>query len=363
MTITSDGAQVDSGPAPDRSRRRGPLGWMRRRARLLLLITAAFLTLVGGFGLWVHSQIDPSGAPGAPVIVQIPAGASTARIAQLLVDNGVISNSLLFRIYVRVNGDGPFRAGVYSLRRHESYGEAVRGLGGAAVMDRLTIPEGFTLSQIAARVGTLPGHTAAGFLAAASSGQVRSPYEPTGSNDLEGLLFPDTYFVPRGQLDAQILQTMIDRFDDEAGHLGLDSTSTAVGISPYQAVIVASMIEREAKMPDDRPLVAEVVYNRLAKGMRLQIDATVLYALGPGHGQITSNDLKVASPYNTYRVVGLPPGPIACPGEASLKAALAPAKGRYLYYVVVSADGKEAFSTDLAGQEANIALAHARGLP
>ena len=329
---------------------------------MLIIVAAAFLTAVAGVGLWVHSQIDPSGPPGPPVVVQIPDGASTSRIAHLLVDNGVVSNAFLFELYVRVNGDGPFHAGAYQLRRHESYGDAVRGLSGAAVMDRLTIPEGFTIQQIAERVGAIPGHSAAGFLATAQRGHVRSPYEPTGSTNLEGLLFPDTYFIPRGELDAQILQMMVDRFVEVAGQIRLDSAPSSVGISPYQAVIVASLIEREAKVDADRPLVAEVVYNRLAKGMKLQIDATVLYALGPGHTEITSADLTVNSPYNTYRVAGLPPGAIACPGRAALEAALAPAKGPYLYYVVVSSDGKEAFSSTLAGQEANIALARSRGL-
>jgi len=362
VTVTSESTGVAVPPPPGVGGA-GGREWLRRRGRWLLLASAVLLTVVAGLGLWVHSRIDPSGPPGAPVVVQIPDGTSTSGIAQLLADDGVISNAFLFQLYVRVNGDGPFRAGVYSLRRHESYGQAVRGLEGASVVDRLTIPEGFTLRQIAARVGALPGHTAAGFLAAASSGQVRSRYEPAGTTNLEGLLFPDTYVVPRGEADAQILRMMVDRFDQVAAQTGLDSAAGRAGVSPYQAVVVASMIEREAKVPTDRPLVAEVVYNRLAKGMRLQIDATVLYALGPGHTDLTSADLTVDSPYNTYKVTGLPPAPIASPGLASLQAALAPAKGGYLYYVVVGADGQEAFSATLAGQEANIALARSRGLP
>jgi len=363
VTTTWPETSLDSPPPPPGGPGGRLLGWMRRRARILVIAAAAFLTVVAAFGLWAHGQIDPSGPPGPTVVVQIPDGASTSRIAHLLVDNGVVSNALLFEVYIRVNGDGPFHAGAYELRRHESYGSVVRTLSGAALIDRLTIPEGFTLQQIADRVGAIPGHSATGFLAAARSGAVRSPYEAAGSDNLEGLLFPDTYFIPRGEGDAQILQMMVDRFDEVAGQTGLSSAPASVGVSPYQAVIVASLIEREAKVASDRPLVAEVVYNRLARGMRLQIDATVLYALGPGHTDLTTADLAVDSPYNTYRVTGLPPGPIACPGRAALEAALAPGKGPYLYYVVVSPDGKEAFSATLAGQQANIALARSRGLP
>ncbi|HEV2368504.1 MAG TPA: endolytic transglycosylase MltG, partial [Acidimicrobiales bacterium] len=203
----------------------------RRRARLLLLVSAVILTVAAAVGLWAHAQIDPSGSPGPVAVVSIPEGSSTSRIASTLAQNGVIKNSLLFRIYLRLDGDGPFRAGVYALHRHESYGAAVRELQGATLTDRLTIPEGFTLQQIADRVGAVPGHSAAGFLAAASSGQVHSPYGPTGSTNLEGLLFPDTYLVPRGESDAQILQMMVDRFDKVAAEVGLDQAPTTVGVS------------------------------------------------------------------------------------------------------------------------------------
>jgi UPF0755 protein len=323
---------------------------------------AVVLTLLALIGLWLEHQINPSTHPGRSVDVTVPRGASTAQIAGDLAKDHVISSSFWFRVYLKFHGSGAFQAGVYQVREHDSYAAVVKALHGREVSNHLVIPEGFTVSQIAQRVGALPGHRAAAFLALAEGGTVRSPFEPAGSNNLEGLLFPDTYTITPGETDSAILTQMIGRFDQVADRIGLSSAPASVGLSPYQTVIVASLIEREAKISSDRPLVAEVVYNRLGKGMRLQIDATVLYVLGPGHTTLSTADLSVRSPYNTYLVPGLPPGPIANPGTATLQAALHPATGNYLYYVVVQADGQEAFSATLSGQEANIALARRRGL-
>ena len=332
------------------------------RIRVLALGLAVLLSLVAVGGLWVESQINPSAHPGRVVDVTIPAGSSTDSIAGRLVADRVIASSFWFRVYLRLHGGSHIDAGVYALRENDSYPGVVKALHGPEVSRSLAIPEGFTVGQIAQRVGALSGHSAAHFLAVADGGSVRSPYEPAGSTDLEGLLFPDTYTVTPGESDAAILDQMIARFDQVASSIGLSRAPSSVGVSPYQAVIVASLIEREAKQVGDRPLVAEVIYNRLAKGMRLQIDASVLYALGPGHSSLSASDLAVSSPYNTYVVTGLPPGPIADPGRAALEAALHPSTGVYLYYVVVEPDGTEAFSPTLAGQEANIALARSRGL-
>lgn len=335
---------------------------MDRAGRVVLVALALLATLVAAVGLWVAHQISPPARPGPLVDVTVPLGASTSRIAATLAQDHVISDSFWFRVYLKLHGGGSFDAGVYALRAHDSYPHLVKALHGSELSRRLVVPEGFTLSQIASRVGALPGHTAAHFLAVAQSGQVRSPLEPAGSNNLEGLLFPDTYTVALGESDATLLDQMIGRFMDAAAQTGLSQAPSSVGLSPYQTVVVASLIEREAKLAGDRGLVAEVVYNRLAKGMKLQIDASVLFALGPGRTTLTSSDLTTASPYNTYRVTGLPPGPIANPGQAALSAALHPPTGTYLYYVVVAPDGQEAFSSTLAGQEANIALARRRGL-
>ncbi|HET6809514.1 MAG TPA: endolytic transglycosylase MltG [Acidimicrobiales bacterium] len=331
--------------------------------RVVAVVAAVVVVTVGGLALWVNHAVNPGGKRGPAVVVDVPSGASTTGIADRLAAAHVISHPLLFRLYVKVLGGGPFQAGEYSLPKNDSYGDVVASMHRGPLVRRLTIPEGFTLSQIADRVAALPGHSRAHFLQVARSGEVRSQYQPAGSTELEGVLFPDTYQVQPGETDAQILAQMVARFDAVAGQLGLGTSPQTAGVTPYQAVTVASMVEREAKVPADRGLVAQVVYNRLGRGMRLQVDATVLYALGPGHTDLSAADLDVASPYNTYRVTGLPPTPIASPGRAALEAALNPPKGPYLYYVVVEPDGKEAFSTTLAGQERNISLARSRGLP
>jgi UPF0755 protein len=325
----------------------------------LALVGVLLVAAVGG--IWAERQMHGSGS-GALVEVSIPSGSSSHRIADILSSEAVISDPFLFLVYLRVHGGGPFEAGTYRLHQHSSYSEVVRQLAAGPPATKLVVPEGFTLAQIAERVAGLPGHSAAHFLAVARSGEVHSRYQPAGSTNLEGLLFPATYPVTLGESDADILEAMVQRFDQVADQVDLGSAPSTVGVTPYQAVVVASMVEREAKLTEDRGLVAQVVYNRLRRGMKLQVDATVLYALGPGHQSLSKADLQVASPYNTYEVAGLPPTPIACPGRAALLAALNPPAGAYLYYVVVQADGKEAFSTTLAGQEQNIALAHSRGL-
>ena len=259
-------------------------------------------------------------------------------------------------------GAGTVQAGSYALHRHDSYGNVVGALGQGPSADRIVIPSGATLADVAARVGHLRGHSAAGFLAAAGSGRVRSAFSPPGSTSLEGLLQPATYSFKPDTDDIGILGEMVAAFDSQATAIGLTQQAARIRVTPYEALIVASIIEREAKLPDDEGRVAQVVYNRLAKGMPLQLDSTVVYALGGHLTTLTKPDFSVASPYNTYRVPGLPPTPIANPSQASLTAALNPTPGPWLYFVVVSPDGTEAFSTTLAEQNANIALAHQRGL-
>ena len=233
----------------------------------------------------------------------------------------------------------------------------VKPAGGGQV--QLLLRPGLTLTGIAATVAALPGHTQASFLAAANSGQIRSAYEPATTTSLEGLLFPDTYFVFPTESDASILRRLVNRFDQIGDQIGLSGTTA---VTPYQTVIVASLIEQEVKVPTDAPLVAAVIYNRLRLGMPLQIDATLCYVKGGCPPVPTNADKQRVSPYNTYKVTGLPPTPIASVTMASLQAAMQPANVPYLYYVISDASGKLAFSTTLAQQNHNIALAHAKGL-
>jgi len=224
---------------------------------------------------------------------------------------------------------------------------------------QLLLRPGLTVAGIAATVAALPGHTQASFVAAANSGLIRSAYEPAATTSLEGLLFPDTYFVLPNESDASILRRLVNRFDEIGDQIGLGATTA---VTPYQTVIVASLIEQEVKIPTDGPLVAAVIYNRLRLGMPLQIDATLCYVKGGCPPVPTNADKQRVSPYNTYKVTGLPPTPIASVTMASLQAAMQPANVPYLYYVISDASGKLAFSTTLAQQNHNIALAHAKGL-
>jgi UPF0755 protein len=226
----------------------------------------------------------------------------------------------------------------------------------------VTVLSGFTVSEVATRVGEVPGHDAARFLALATSGSVSSPYQLPGSASLEGLLGSGTYLVLPGESDRALLGQMTARFDSNAAQVGLSSGATSLGVTPYQAVTIASIVQKEGVYRKNLGKVARVVYNRLSRGTPLQMDSTVLYSENRDGGPVTSADLALNTPYNTYLHTGLTPTPICFPSVASLQAALAPTPGSWLYFVVVSKDGTEAFSDTFAGQQANEALARSRGL-
>lgn len=330
---------------------------MSRLLKLLLVVLALFAVVIVGGGLYVSHEFS-SGSPGANISVTVPEGASTSKIGALLDANHVIRSSQFFRIYVKLRGLGPFQAGEYTFRRNQSISSAASVLkkGPSSKFLRLTIPEGFTLKEIADRVGQLPGRSAATFLQVAQSGAVHSRFQPAGSTNLEGLLFPDTYFIDPKDTEETILRRMVETFDNNAG---------AAGVQTYDQIIIASLVESEGKVDADRPKIAQVIYNRLQKGMPLQIDATIIYARGGVHrenGQVLNKDLQVDSPYNTYKNKGLPPTPIASAGRASLSAALAPTPGPWLFYVKFQADGTHAFAVTGDEQNRNIADARRRGV-
>jgi len=339
----------------------------RRRRRRTLVVVAIVLALVVvpivAVGGWFAWQLDPPGEPGAAVTVEILPGWGTKQAGDALADHGVIDSSLAFRVWATVRGTD-FQAGTYELREDMGVRAAAVALQDgpsralAANQAKLLVPPGLTLSQIADRVGALPGHTRDAFLATAASGVVRSKYQPAGVTSLEGLTWPDTYFVGEGQTDEEILRMLVGEFDQHADAVGLGTPSTS-GLSPYEAVVAASLIQGEAG-GDDQPMVAGVIVNRLRRGMPLQIDATLCYAKG-GCPPLPSNaDKQSNSPYNTYRVTGLPPTPILTVTESALRAALAPSSHDYLFYVTGD-DGVTRFATTLAGHEQNIREHGVRG--
>lgn len=341
----------------------------RKAPKLLLalgLLAVLGLLAAGGAWLWFQRQIDPPGPPGEPVAVVVPQGSSPRRIAAILDDKGIIESAQVFSLYVRLNSPGTFRAGEYTFRTGSSFSDIIRALerGPRIRYQRVTVPEGLTLEQIAERVGTLPGRSADRFLELARSGEIRSKYQPEDVTSLEGLLFPETYqFVARDD-EAAILQRMVDHFDAVLDELDFEAKARARNVDPYEAIVAASLIERETRVDDERPKIARVIYNRLRAKMPLQIDATVIYALGESgtKTRVLFKDLEVDSPYNTYKVRGLPPTPIAASSRASLAAAVAPADGPWIYYVVTEPDGRHSFATTLREHNQNIAKAKANGL-
>jgi UPF0755 protein len=309
---------------------------------LLVALVIVVIAAVIGF-VHVNNEINPSGRPGKFVTVSLPRGASSLRIARLLAQAGVIHGPDVFEVYLKVQGSGPLLAGTYRLRTNESYAAVIALLQKAPVpvTYKLVVPEGFTIRQIAAAVGRLPiGISAAQFITAATSGQVRSPYEPAGTNSLEGLLFPATYPVPPGESADNLVEWMVSTFDDNASGLGLAAVAHRLGYSPYQVVKVASIVEREAKFDQDRGPIASAIYNRLAKGMPIGAESTLLYV--DPHGSV---DITAPSPYNTLVNKGLPPTPISNPGIPSLQAAIDPPQTSYLYWVEINPDGKMGFAT------------------
>lgn len=355
------GEGVTRGPAhrahSQGSRRREAPRRRRRHPVLLVLgiLVVVVVVVVGGGLLWAEHQINPGGKPGAPVTVTIPQGSTTAQIGSALASAGVIHQATLFRLYVKFHNDGPLYPGVYQLRRNSSYQSAINALeaGPSVVSETLVIPEGFTIRQIASAVGALPrvGLSSAGFLAAAEGGSVRSPYEPAGVNNLEGLLFPATYQVRQGETEVDLLETMVEAFDQRAASLGLSAAAAKLHETPYQLVTVASIVEREAKLLEDRGPVASTIYNRLRIGMPLGADSTQTYFLRLTDPDVvpTAAQLDQPSPYNTRLLKGLPPTPIANSGLPSLEAAASPPSTTYLYFVEINPDGKLGFASTEAG--------------
>ena len=297
--------------------------------------------------------------------ITIPTNTSTSAIGQILHDNKIIGNPTLFRFYAQYKGKGGFEAGRYEFPTNSSFDQALAILTkGAAVAEqnRVTVPEGFRIEQIADRIAAkIPGRTRQAVIDAATSGKIRSAYSLTGTNTLEGFLFPETYTFNLDDDESTIVTRMVDMFDQVADEVGLSESKAKVGLTPYETVILASLIEREAKIDGDRAKISRVILNRLKADTALQIDATLVYALG-GVDRILLEDLQKDGPYNTYTRKGLPPTPIASPGKASLIAAMNPEKGDWLYYVVTGTDGSHSFAKTFKEHKANIKLAKERGL-
>lgn len=349
-----------------RATRRASERRRRRRRRWLVVVLVALLVLVplaAASGWFVWQLYGPGGPGGETAEVVIEPGWGASEAADALVKAEVIESALAFRIWARVTG-ASFQAGTYAFPMGVNVTRALNVLEAGptnslqAAQQKLLLPPGLTMSRIADRVGQLPGHTRDAFLAVADSGVVRSKYQPAGTSSLEGLTWPDTYFVSEGMTDQQILQMIVSEFDEHADAVGLGAPNGA-GLTPYEALVSASLIQGEAAAADQAN-VSGVIVNRLRRGIPLQIDATLCYAKGGCPPVPTNADKAIDSPYNTYRVTGLPPTPILTVTEPAMRAALNPASHNYLYYVT-GKDGVTRFAETLAGHQANIDKYGVRG--
>jgi UPF0755 protein len=329
--------------------------------------------VVGAGAVWVKGQVDP-GSPGDEVALTIPAGSTTSEIASLLADKGIITNATVFEWWLKFNGGGTFQAGDYDgLRLNSSMSEVKKVLDAGPVPPKpvsFLVREGLWESETRQLIlDTFPGMDPVALDAALDG--THPPLQPAGSSNLEGFLYPATYEVPLSQLsDPQaLIDQMMAAFDQMSKTTGLaDATTTLKGeagkvtITPYEALIVASMIEAEAKVPADRPKIARVIYNRLARGMSLGFDTTVVYLLQDRKAPLTQSQLDSDSPYNTRKFPGLPPTPINSPGQAAIEAALHPADGDWLYFVLCEEDGSQCFSDNNNDFNRDVKDAQARGI-
>ena len=324
-----------------------------RRRRLLSMglgLATVMVLVLGAAGVWVQRQIDPPGSPGVVKEVEIPLGASAGKIGEVLADQGIIASKTVWSWYLRVKGGGPFEAGVYLLAENSAIGEVIKVLNaGPRPPDErsFTVPEGFTTAETLARLADPDkglGLDLTVMQQLLDSGEIRSTYQPEGQTSSEGILFPETYRVANGADERTVLQMMVDQLDSTLAQLDVNSAQERFNLSPYEILTVASLIEEEARVPEERPKMARVMYNRLKDGIALGIDATSRYEAelaGRDRGDI---DFSSDSPYNTRRQRGLPPTPIANPGRASLAAALDPADGPWIYYVLEDSDGHHFFT-------------------
>jgi UPF0755 protein len=354
--------------------------YLRGPVRMVVTMVVATVLLLGAAGWWTIHQLNPSGDPGAAVNFTINEGDTMSSVASRLDADGIISNATLFRWYASTRGDVTLVPGYYALKPGDNAGNIIEALSTppAQTFVSVTFPEGMTIAQMGERLSSkLTFMSQEDFVAAATDGSIVSDLLPKGVTSLEGLLFPDTYQVSGDGSEARVVSTMAGMMQRVARQVDLKSGAKIRGFSQYQILIIASLIEREAKVPEDRAKIAQVIYNRLAEKMKLEIDASVKYGLDPS---MSWTEMKATDhPYNTYIYPGLPPTPIANPGRASIQAALAPAgapsktdeacvglpageKCRYLYYVLADKTGRHVFATTYEQHLANIEKSRAAGV-
>ena len=321
------------------------------KGQRMILIIIVCLILIGSFTAVViqgmGKALDPN--DNQSINVTIEEGWGTGQIAELLREKGIIDNPKAFRMWSRLKGyDSDYKAGTYSLSPAMSFKELADILvGGKVSTITFTIPEGYTIYQVADTLSERGLIDRERFVDLLENGTFDYDFldgAQKNKNHLEGYLFPNTYTLPEGAKEEDFINVMLNQFELEVTDEHYEK-AREMGLSMNEVIIVASIIEREVNIDDERPLVASVIYNRLEKGMALQMCSTVQYVLGKQKAVLSNADTQIESSYNTYLNPGLPPGPICSPGLASIEAALNPADTDYLYFVLSEKlDGSANFS-------------------
>ncbi|HVB50237.1 MAG TPA: endolytic transglycosylase MltG [Acidimicrobiales bacterium] len=325
----------------------------------VVLGVLVLIVLVAG---WFFLQVDPVFAgKGKEVIVTVQEGESVSAIAGELHAKGVIASPFAFRVENLILGTPLVRSGSYEMRQGSSFASVRSILGSAPNVGVVTVTAGLTLHEVALDVAAQKGNAYADrFVHAATAANTPSSFSDGSS--LEGLIGVGTYVIKPSVTPGALAHEMVDRFAKEAVSVGLSATTTTGGLDAYQTIIAASIVEKEGYYPRNMPKVARVIFNRLARGGPLQMDATVLYALGKDGGTVTPAMLQTPSPYNTYLNTGLTPTPICAVSTTALRAVLHAPAGPWLYFTVINKRGDEAFSTTFTQQLKNEAIGASNGI-
>ena len=383
----------------DNADRTGSVERLRRQTRVfkwtvygLMCLTIVMVMVAGAVGWWYVQKLNPEGEPGPVQSFTVAEAETLETLADRLEDEGLISDANVFEQYVDRNGGLEITPGYYEIRPNDHMGNVLGRLRTppGQTYSQVTFPEGFTLAQMGRRLDTeIDRMSSDDFVAASQDPSITSVFKPEGVTSLEGLLFPDTYQVSNAESEGQVIDRMIGLMERVGSQEDIVSKSAALGRTPYEILIIASMIEKEAKVPEDRAKISRVIHNRLfvtannpEEPFPLQIDAAVLYGrnqLGIDPDTPFSEVRQTPSDWNTYLLPALPTTPIANPGRASINAALNPSPNPppgdpicrdlpqpdqcfYFYYVLADEDGTHVFAANFEQHQANVEAAAALGL-
>ena len=319
--------------------------------KLTVIVAVCFIFALAAAALVIRDIYQfaetPAGNKTEAIIFSVQPGQTIRTAAGQLHDLRLISNPLKFRILSRIKGlDNKLKIGEYQLSSAMSPNEILDILvSGKSVLYRVTIPEGYNLRQVAQAIATSGLATYDQFYQTATDPEFAQK-RGIPADTLEGYLFPDTYLFPKGTTPRKIIYAMVDRFES-IFIPQWEVRAQQLGFTVHQIVTLASMIEKETGAPSERPIISSVFHNRIRKRMRLESDPTVIYAIADFNGNLTRKHLQTHTPYNTYKIFGLPPGPIANPGQKALEAALYPAKTKFLFFVA-KRDGTHHFSATIS---------------